>query len=65
MPLPQKVSLLIFQTVAGQSYHLTFSIRKTNCSKTEFEMLNEYCEAASDSVSNDDVVNSNVPNGQN
>ncbi|XP_008936506.1 PREDICTED: kininogen-1 [Merops nubicus] len=39
------------QVFAGQNYHLTFSIRKTNCSKEEFETLNEYCEATPESVS--------------
>lgn len=63
MPLPKKAFLLIFQVVAGQNYHLVFAIRKTNCSKTEFEKFNEDCEATSDSVSND-VANCNVPNGQ-
>ncbi|XP_054242057.1 kininogen-1 [Indicator indicator] len=38
------------QLVAGRNYHLKFSVWKTNCSKTEFEKLNEYCEATSDSV---------------
>lgn len=64
MPLPQKALLLIFQVVAGQNYHLFFVVWKTNCSKKEFEKLNEDCEATSDSVSNHDVANCNVPNGQ-
>ncbi|XP_057256374.1 kininogen-1 [Pezoporus wallicus] len=38
------------QEVAGQKYHVTFSVRKTNCSKTDFEKINEDCEATSDSV---------------
>uniref|UniRef100_A0A8C0BDY9 Cystatin kininogen-type domain-containing protein n=1 Tax=Buteo japonicus TaxID=224669 RepID=A0A8C0BDY9_9AVES len=38
------------QVVAGQNYHLVFAIRKTNCSKTEFEKFNEDCEATSDSA---------------
>lgn len=38
------------QVVAGQKYHLTFAVRKTNCSKSEFEKINEDCEATSDSV---------------
>ncbi|XP_030312009.1 kininogen-1 [Calypte anna] len=38
------------QAVAGKKYHLTFSIQKTNCSKEEFEQLNEDCEATADSV---------------
>ncbi|KAM9231065.1 kininogen-1 [Leptosomus discolor] len=38
------------QVVEGHNYHLTFSIQKTNCSKTEFEKLNEDCEATSDSA---------------
>lgn len=63
MPLPQKAFLLIFQVVAGQNYRVTFAIQKTNCSKKEFEKLNEDCEATSDSVSHDDVANCNVHNG--
>jgi len=50
--------------VAGQNYHLTFAVRKTNCSKKEFEKFTEDCEATSDSVSNDDIASCNVPNGQ-
>ncbi|XP_075274350.1 kininogen-1 isoform X2 [Opisthocomus hoazin] len=38
------------QVVAGQNYHLTFAVRKTNCSKKEFEKFTEDCEATSDSV---------------
>ncbi|KAM9615038.1 kininogen-1 isoform 2-T2 [Morphnus guianensis] len=38
------------QVVAGQNYHLVFAIRKTNCSKAEFEKFNEDCEATSDSA---------------
>ncbi|KAM6388810.1 kininogen-1 isoform 2-T2 [Pluvialis apricaria] len=38
------------QVVAGQKYHLTFAVQKTNCSKKEFEKLNEDCEATSDSA---------------
>ncbi|XP_053930144.1 kininogen-1 isoform X2 [Cuculus canorus] len=38
------------QVVAGQNYHLTFTIRKTNCSKTESDQLNEDCEATLDSA---------------
>ncbi|XP_009991346.1 PREDICTED: kininogen-1 [Tauraco erythrolophus] len=38
------------QVVAGQNYHLTFTMLKTNCSKTEFEKLDEDCEATPDSV---------------
>ncbi|XP_010077960.1 PREDICTED: T-kininogen 2-like [Pterocles gutturalis] len=38
------------QVVAGQNYHLTFPVWKTNCSKKEFEKFNEDCEAASDSA---------------
>lgn len=64
MPLPQKAFLLIFQVVAGQNYRLTFGAQKTNCSKKEFEKLHENCEATTDSVSNEDVANCNVPNGQ-
>uniref|UniRef100_A0A8C6JBM1 Uncharacterized protein n=1 Tax=Melopsittacus undulatus TaxID=13146 RepID=A0A8C6JBM1_MELUD len=52
------------QEVAGQKYHITFEVRKTNCSKTDFEKINEDCEATSDSVSNDDVANCNIPHGQ-
>ncbi|KAM6414478.1 kininogen-1 [Rhynochetos jubatus] len=36
--------------VAGRNYHLTFSIWKTNCSKTDFEEFNEDCEATLDSA---------------
>ncbi|KAM9279252.1 kininogen-1 [Morus bassanus] len=36
--------------VAGKNYHLLFAVRKTNCSKKEFEKLNEDCEATSDSA---------------
>lgn len=63
MRLPQEVFLLIFQEVAGQKYHVTFAVQKTNCSKTDFEKINEDCEAMSDSVSNDDVANCNIPHG--
>uniref|UniRef100_A0A672US60 Kininogen 1 n=1 Tax=Strigops habroptila TaxID=2489341 RepID=A0A672US60_STRHB len=52
------------QVVAGQKYHLTFAVRKTNCSKSDFEKINEDCEATSDSVSNDDVANCNILHGQ-
>ncbi|XP_014795313.1 PREDICTED: kininogen-1 isoform X2 [Calidris pugnax] len=38
------------QVVAGQNYHLTFTVQKTNCSKKEFEKFPEDCEATSDSV---------------
>ncbi|XP_010118390.1 PREDICTED: kininogen-2-like, partial [Chlamydotis macqueenii] len=38
------------QVVAGKNYHLIFAIRKTNCSKKEFEKLNEDCEATPDSA---------------
>ncbi|KAM9544113.1 kininogen-1 isoform 2-T2 [Guaruba guarouba] len=38
------------QVVEGQKYHVTFAVRKTNCSKTDFEKINEDCEATSDSV---------------
>uniref|UniRef100_A0A8C3KCL1 Kininogen 1 n=1 Tax=Calidris pygmaea TaxID=425635 RepID=A0A8C3KCL1_9CHAR len=38
------------QVVAGQNYHLTFTVQKTNCSKKEFEKFTEDCEATSDSV---------------
>ncbi|XP_063194381.1 kininogen-1 isoform X2 [Chroicocephalus ridibundus] len=38
------------QVVAGQNYHITFTVQKTNCSKKEFEKFNEDCEATSDSV---------------
>ncbi|XP_074447688.1 kininogen-1 isoform X3 [Larus michahellis] len=38
------------QVVAGQNYHVTFTVQKTNCSKKEFEKFNEDCEATSDSV---------------
>ncbi|XP_072201009.1 kininogen-1 [Excalfactoria chinensis] len=37
------------QVVAGQNYHLTFFAEKTNCTKKEFEKLNEDCETATDS----------------
>uniref|UniRef100_A0A8C8AT92 Kininogen 1 n=1 Tax=Otus sunia TaxID=257818 RepID=A0A8C8AT92_9STRI len=33
------------QAVAGQKYHLIFAVQKTNCSKKEFEKLQEGCEA--------------------
>ncbi|KAM6127722.1 kininogen-1 [Phoenicopterus ruber ruber] len=36
--------------VAEKNYHLIFAVRKTNCSKKEFEKLNEDCGAASDSA---------------
>lgn len=49
--------------VAGQNYHLTFFVQKTNCSKKEFEKLNEDCEATTNSVSNNDVANGSVSNG--
>ncbi|XP_040468721.1 kininogen-1 isoform X1 [Falco naumanni] len=38
------------QVVAGQNYRLIFAIWKTNCSKKDFDKLNEDCEAASDSA---------------
>ncbi|XP_076197392.1 kininogen-1 isoform X1 [Aptenodytes patagonicus] len=38
------------QVVAGQNYHILFVVWKTNCSKKEFEKLNEDCEATSDSA---------------
>uniref|UniRef100_A0A8C6YX62 Cystatin kininogen-type domain-containing protein n=1 Tax=Nothoprocta perdicaria TaxID=30464 RepID=A0A8C6YX62_NOTPE len=39
------------QVVAGKNYHIIFTVKKTNCSKKEFEKLNEDCEAALDSES--------------
>lgn len=53
-----------FQVVSGKNYHLVFAVQKTNCSKKEFEKLDEDCEVTLDSVSNDDVAQCNVPNGQ-
>lgn len=53
-----------FQVVAGQNYNLVFFVQKTNCSKKEFEKLNEDCEATTDSVSSDDVANGSVSNRQ-
>ncbi|XP_025926812.1 kininogen-1 [Apteryx rowi] len=38
------------QVVAGKSYRITFTVKKTNCSKKEFEKLNEDCEATPNSV---------------
>nr|XP_009675571.1 PREDICTED: kininogen-1 isoform X2 [Struthio camelus australis] len=38
------------QVVAGKNYHITFAGKKTNCSKKEFEELNEDCEAPPGSV---------------
>ncbi|XP_068001217.1 kininogen-1 isoform X2 [Melanerpes formicivorus] len=38
------------QLFAGRNYNLIFSVWKTNCSKTEVEEFNEYCEATSESV---------------
>ncbi|XP_009699617.1 PREDICTED: kininogen-1 [Cariama cristata] len=38
------------QVVAGQNYHLVLVVRKTNCSKKEFEKLHEDCEATLDSA---------------
>ncbi|XP_042737139.1 kininogen-1 [Lagopus leucura] len=38
------------QVVAGQNYNLVFFVQKTNCSKKEFEKLNEDCEATTDSL---------------
>uniref|UniRef100_A0A669QEC7 Cystatin kininogen-type domain-containing protein n=1 Tax=Phasianus colchicus TaxID=9054 RepID=A0A669QEC7_PHACC len=37
------------QVVAGQNYNLVFFVKKTNCSKKEFEKLNEDCEITTDS----------------
>uniref|UniRef100_A0A8B9QF82 Kininogen 1 n=1 Tax=Apteryx owenii TaxID=8824 RepID=A0A8B9QF82_APTOW len=48
------------QVVAGKSYRITFTVKKTNCSKKEFEKLNEDCEATPNSVSRDDVASYNV-----
>ncbi|XP_027746398.1 kininogen-1 [Empidonax traillii] len=39
------------QVVAGKNYEVKFRAWKTNCSKSEFEKLNEDCEATSDSAS--------------
>lgn len=64
MPLVQKVFFLIFQVVAGKKYQVKFTVWKTNCSKSEFEKLNEDCTATSDSVSNDNLANCNVSNAQ-
>uniref|UniRef100_A0A8D2MF45 Kininogen 1 n=1 Tax=Zonotrichia albicollis TaxID=44394 RepID=A0A8D2MF45_ZONAL len=52
------------QVVAGKKYRVKFTVWKTNCSKSEFEKLNEDCTATSDSVSNDNLANCNVSNGQ-
>ncbi|OPJ78984.1 kininogen-1 [Patagioenas fasciata monilis] len=38
------------QVVAGKIYHLQFAVRKTNCSKKEFEKLEEDCKFTSDSA---------------
>lgn len=64
MPLAQKAFLLIFQVVAGKMYRVKFTVWKTNCSKSEFEKLNEDCTATSNSVSNDNLANCNVCNRQ-
>ncbi|XP_005419056.1 kininogen-1 isoform X2 [Geospiza fortis] len=39
------------QVVAGKKYRVKFTVWKTNCSKSEFEKLNEDCTATSDSAS--------------
>ncbi|XP_066181906.1 kininogen-1 isoform X1 [Sylvia atricapilla] len=39
------------QVVAGKLYRVKFTVWKTNCSKSEFENLNEDCTATSNSVS--------------
>ncbi|XP_057887108.1 kininogen-1 isoform X2 [Melospiza georgiana] len=39
------------QVVAGKKYQVKFTVWKTNCSKSEFEKLNEDCTATSDSAS--------------
>ncbi|XP_017930329.1 kininogen-1 [Manacus vitellinus] len=39
------------QVVAGKNYEVKFRARKTNCSKKEFENLNEDCEATLDGAS--------------
>ncbi|KAK2538391.1 Kng1 [Columba guinea] len=38
------------QVVSGKIYHLEFAVRKTNCSKKEFEKLHEDCEFTLDSA---------------
>uniref|UniRef100_A0A8U8AX68 Uncharacterized protein n=1 Tax=Geospiza parvula TaxID=87175 RepID=A0A8U8AX68_GEOPR len=52
------------QVVAGKKYRVKFTVWKTNCSKSQFEKLNEDCTATSDSVSNDNLANCNVSSGQ-
>ncbi|XP_025950601.2 kininogen-1 isoform X2 [Dromaius novaehollandiae] len=38
------------QVVAGKNYHIIFTVKKTNCSKKEFEKLHEDCDATPNSV---------------
>ncbi|XP_072722714.1 kininogen-1 [Ciconia boyciana] len=45
-----EIEAATLQVATGQNYHLKFSAWKTNCSKQEFEKLNEVCEATSDSA---------------
>uniref|UniRef100_A0A452IG56 Cystatin kininogen-type domain-containing protein n=1 Tax=Gopherus agassizii TaxID=38772 RepID=A0A452IG56_9SAUR len=47
----EAISYATVQVVAGLNYNITFSIRKTNCSKTEVKKLNEDCAATIDGVS--------------